>query len=85
MAQLLHAASFGLHHAVAIQYVHNNFKGTLQGRGQAFYSSISFGAGLAFGTFLTGFTWSYFGATISYLCSSFMGVLAILIAWRRLK
>ena len=44
-AQLLHAASFGLYRAVAIQLVHRAFTAGHQGRGQALYSSISFGAG----------------------------------------
>jgi len=43
--QLLHAATFGIFHAVAIQYFHTHFKGRHQGRGQAIYSSMSFGAG----------------------------------------
>ncbi|MEX0606462.1 MAG: MFS transporter, partial [Halofilum sp. (in: g-proteobacteria)] len=50
LAQLLHAASFGLYHAVAISLVDRFFVGTHQGRGQAFYSSLSFGAGQAVGS-----------------------------------
>jgi len=45
MAQVLHAASFGLYHAVAIQLIHTYFVGQHQGKGQALYSSVSFGAG----------------------------------------
>lgn len=41
--QLLHAASFGLFHAAAIHLVDRYFSGSIQGRGQALYSSISFG------------------------------------------
>ncbi len=48
-AQALHAASFGLYHAVAIYLVHTLFVGVHQGRGQALYSSLSFGAGGAVG------------------------------------
>ena len=41
--QLLHAATFGTFHAAAIHLVHHYFVGKHQGRGQALYSSISFG------------------------------------------
>ena len=53
-AQLLHAASFGLYHACAIQLIHRNFSGRHQGRGQALYSSLSFGAGGAAGSLVSG-------------------------------
>ncbi|MDZ7736778.1 MAG: MFS transporter [Gammaproteobacteria bacterium] len=56
LAQLLHAASFGLYHAVGIQLFHRYFTGRLQGRGQALYSSVSFGAGLAIGSWISGLT-----------------------------
>ena len=45
IAQFLHAASFGIIHAVAIHLIHKTFTGKHQGRGQALYSSVSFGAG----------------------------------------
>jgi PPP family 3-phenylpropionic acid transporter len=45
VAQLLHAATFGTFHAAGIHLVHHYFPGRLQGRGQALYSSVSFGAG----------------------------------------
>lgn len=38
-AQCLHAATFGVYHAVAIQYIHREFKGVHQGRGQAFIAA----------------------------------------------
>ena len=49
-AQLLHAASFGLYHVVVIFLIHRLFTGAHQGRGQALYSSLSFGAGGAIGS-----------------------------------
>ena len=54
VAQCLHAASFGLYHAVAVQCVHGCFRGALQGRGQALYSSVGFGVGGALGSFGAG-------------------------------
>ncbi len=57
LAQVLHAFSFGVYHAVAISLVHRFFPGSLQGRGQALYSSLSFGAGGSLGIFLSGLGW----------------------------
>ncbi len=80
-AQLLHAATFGICHAVAIQYVHKYFTGKLQGRGQGLYSSISFGAGFALGSLLTGYAWESIGATACFTVASVSAFLAMGIAW----
>ena len=61
VAQLLHAASFGLYHVAAIRLIHQLFQGRHQGKGQALYSSISFGAGGALGSLYSGFAWDYLG------------------------
>ncbi len=80
-AQLLHAASFGIYHAVAIALIHRYFTGSHQGRGQALYSSISFGAGGAFGALLSGYLWSGLGSLSIFLFGAFCAVLAWLLAW----
>lgn len=80
IAQLLHAATFGVYHAVAIQYIHRAFKHRLQGRGQALYSSVSFGAGLAFGSYLSGRLWDLIGASMTFTFASMLSLLAFLIA-----
>jgi PPP family 3-phenylpropionic acid transporter len=81
-AQLLHAASFGLYHAVAIQLVHRAFTAGHQGRGQALYSSVSFGAGGAAGALLAGYAWQSAGATATWLAASAATALALLVVWR---
>ncbi len=80
-AQLLHAATFGLCHAAAIQYVHKYFKGKLQGRGQGLYSSASFGAGFAIGSLLTGYGWDALGAHVCFMMASITAFFAMLIAF----
>ncbi len=80
-AQLLHAATFGICHAVAIQYIHKYFTGKLQGRGQGLYSSVSFGAGFAIGSLLTGYGWESLGATTCFIIASVSAFLAMGIAW----
>ncbi len=81
-AQLLHAATFGSFHAAAIHLVNHYFTGRHQGRGQALYSGLSYGAGGAFGTLASGFLWDSAGPTIAYGISALVSLLAMLIAWR---
>ncbi len=81
-AQVLHAASFGIYHAVAIQLVHRFFTGRLQGRGQALYSSLSFGAGGAAGSLASGYLWGSLGGENTYLVAAFLSSVALLICWR---
>jgi len=78
LIQLGHAATFGVFHAVAIQYFHNYFRGRHQGRGQALYSSMSFGAGGALGALVAGYTWSL-GAMLTFAIAAAMSMLAVLI------
>lgn len=84
-AQLLHAATFGVFHGVAIQLIHRYFQGRHQGRGQALYSSLSFGAGGALGALYSGFTWDTAGPTVSYVTAALISGLAWLLAWRTLR
>jgi len=82
VAQLLHAASFGSFHASAIHMIHEYFKGKHQGRGQALYASMSFGAGGAAGTFASGFLWEQWGAPLAYTLASLVAFSGALIVWR---
>ncbi len=84
-AQCLHAATFGVYHAVAIQYIHKEFKGVHQGRGQALYSSISFGAGIALGSLISGYLWDSVGSMQTFLFASILSVIGFIIAWFGLK
>ena len=81
-AQILHAATFGTFHAAAIHLVHHYFTGQHQGRGQALYSSLSFGAGGALGSLVSGSLWSTAGPAITYAVASFVSLVAFFIAWR---
>jgi PPP family 3-phenylpropionic acid transporter len=84
-AQTLHAASFGVYHAVAIHLFHQLFRGRLQGRGQALYSSISFGAGGAAGSVMAGYLWEGIGAQWMYIAAALTAAMAALIAWRGVR
>jgi len=85
IAQLLHAATFGVYHGAAIQLIHRYFRGRHQGRGQALYSSLSFGAGGAVGALYSGYTWAVGGGVISFGAAAVVSAAALLFAWRGLK
>jgi PPP family 3-phenylpropionic acid transporter len=82
IAQSLHAASFGLYHAVSIHLIHRLFRGRHQGRGQALYSSLSFGAGGAVGSFAAGYLWEGIGAEWMYMAAAFTALVSCWVAWR---
>ena len=77
LAQLLHAATYGLFHASAIHMVHHIFPSALQGRGQALYSGVSYGLGGALGSLISGYTWHHFGAAQSFYVSSILVMLGL--------
>ncbi|RLJ21886.1 MFS transporter [bacterium endosymbiont of Escarpia laminata] len=85
LAQVMHAATFGAFHATAIHLVHHFFVGKHQGRGQALYSSISFGGGGAFGSLLSGYLWTGIGPGPTYWVAAGYAFLAMLIVWRWLN
>ncbi|TNG02862.1 MAG: MFS transporter [Gammaproteobacteria bacterium] len=80
IAQTFHAATFGMYHAIAIYLIHHYFTGKMQGRGQALYSSISFGAGGALGSLVSGYTWDMIGGTGTYVIASAGVFIAVIIA-----
>jgi len=82
LAQTLHAASFGVYHAVAITLIHRLFTGRNQGRGQALYSSVSFGAGGAVGSLGAGYLWEGSGAAATFLAATLASALALVVAVR---
>ena len=84
-AQVLHAATFGVYHGAAIQLIHRYFRGRHQGRGQALYSSLSFGAGGAVGALYSGYTWDLGGGVVTFGVAAAVSGGAFLFAWRGLR
>jgi PPP family 3-phenylpropionic acid transporter len=80
-AQALHAASFGTFHASAIHLVHHYFPGRTQGRGQALYNSLSFGAGGAVGSLLGGLLWSGAGPLVTFGAGALAALAGLAAAW----
>ena len=81
-AQLFHASTFGIYHAVAIAYIHRYFKGKNQGKGQALYSSLSFGMGGALGSLYGGYLWESAGASMTFTLAAVISLMAFVISWR---
>ncbi len=87
-AQILHLASFGIFHAVSIGLVHRYFPGRLQGRGQALFSSLTFGAGTALGSLAAGYLWDGVAPAAIWIASATSAsvALAVLVGvgrWRK--
>jgi MFS transporter, PPP family, 3-phenylpropionic acid transporter len=82
LAQLLHAASFGLFHAVAVALFHHYFRGRHHGKGQAIYGSLSFGGGGAFGSYYAGAMWDSLGPIATYSFAATLAFLSFVIAAR---
>ncbi len=81
-AQLFHAFSFGVFHAVSISLVHRFFTGRHQGRGQALYASLSFGAGGAAGSLFSGLLWDRIAHATLFGFAAAVALVAFLIVWR---
>ncbi len=80
LAQVLHAATFGSFHAAGIQMVYRFFTGRHQHRGQAIYSTASFGVGGAVGSFYAGQTWGWLGPSATYALAAGAAAAALLVA-----
>lgn len=76
LAQLLHAASYGLYHAAAIALVDRLFPGRLQTRGLALYSMVGFGLGGALGGWLSGLSWAAVAGPTTFLLAGLAAALA---------
>lgn len=75
IAQIMHAATFGIFHSAAISLIYMYFPGKHQGKGQALYSSISFGAGGALGALYSGYIWDTWGQNIIFISGMIVSVL----------
>lgn len=85
VAQVLHAATFGVHHSASVATLQRWFAGSLQARGQALYISISYGLGGTVGGLLLSACWDTFGARWVYVLAaimSFLGLIAAQLSYR---
>lgn len=84
-AQTLHAVTFGVHHSASIITLQRWFSGPLQARGQALFTSISYGLGGSLGGLMLSGLWDTFGPRAVYLAAalfSLAGALAAALSFR---
>ena len=81
LAQILHAATFGGAHVAAIHLVHLYFGQQHQGKGQALYSSLSFGLGGMLGSLYSGYYWELMGSKFVYSMAAVSCGIAFVIAY----
>lgn len=79
-AQVLHAATFGTSHIVAIHLVQKYFGQYHQGKGQALYSSLSFGLGGMLGGLYSGYAWDLYGGQWVFGFAAMLSAVAYAIA-----
>ena len=80
VAQVLHAATFGVHHSASVATLQRWFAGPLQARGQALYISISYGLGGTVGGLLLSACWDTFGESWVYVLAAIMSLLGLIAA-----
>ena len=82
-AQTLHAFTFGTFHAAAVALIHAHFRGRHQARGQALYTSLSYGIGGTVGGLVSGLTWDTLGPAWTFTLAAASAALAwaVYAAW----
>ena len=75
-AQTLHAFTFGTYHAAAVALIHQHFRGRHQARGQALYTSLSYGVGGTIGGLASGLTWDSLGSAWTFTLAALSAALA---------
>ena len=81
VAQLLHGLTFGAYHAASIAAINRWFSGRSQARGQALYSSLSFGAGGLLGGLFSGWSWDVLGSALTYSASAAFSLIGLWLVW----
>jgi PPP family 3-phenylpropionic acid transporter len=75
VAQVLHAATFGVHHSASMALVREWFPQAAQARGQALYTMASYGLGGSLGGILAGWVWESVSPQASFaLAAGFAGL-----------
>ncbi|MDP2136144.1 MAG: MFS transporter [Sulfuritalea sp.] len=82
LAQLLHGASFGAHHAATMAALNRWFVPGQQARAQALYGSVAYGAGGLGGALLAGALWDSAGAGITFSAASVLALIGLILVWR---
>ncbi|GBG15685.1 MFS transporter, PPP family, 3-phenylpropionic acid transporter [Novimethylophilus kurashikiensis] len=85
LAQTLHAASFGSYHAASVALIHRFFHGRHHAKGQAIYTSTTFGLGGTLGGLWSGWMWEPAGPALTFAVSSVATLVAFVLLYRQLR
>ena len=85
IAQSFHAFTFGTWHAAAMAMLHQWFPAQFGTRGQALYTSFSFGVGGALGGIGAGLAWDAIGPAWMFTAMSVLAVIGWAIAFRYVR
>jgi PPP family 3-phenylpropionic acid transporter len=66
LAQVLHAATFALHHSASMSLMHQRFGTRYQARAQSLYTAVSYGVGGAIGGLGAGVIWQTWGPSATF-------------------
>jgi PPP family 3-phenylpropionic acid transporter len=80
VAQVMHAATFALHHSSSVMTLQRWFSGPLQARGQALYMSLSYGIGGSLGGLFLAQWWERAGPQSVYYVAAVLAMLSALAA-----
>jgi PPP family 3-phenylpropionic acid transporter len=70
LAQVLHAATFALHHSASMSLMHQRFGTRYQARAQSLYTAVSYGVGGSIGGLGAGIIWQAWGPTATFSAAS---------------
>ena len=82
LAQVLHTATFAIHHSVCISWLSKHFAARLRGRGQALYSIIGYGATGVLGALGGGLISEHLGLSAVFWAAIPVSAMAVLGAWK---
>jgi PPP family 3-phenylpropionic acid transporter len=80
LAQLLHAASFGINHSASMLFLQQHFEPSHQSRAQAIYVGGIYGLGGALGAWISGILWQQGdGASLTFYLAGMTSMVACLV------
>ncbi|MDM3872284.1 MFS transporter [Porticoccus sp. W117] len=84
LSQVLHAFTFGVFHAAAVEGVRRLFGSEHQSKAQALYTAVSFGMGGAVGSIVAGQVW-HLGAEFTFNLAALVSLLGLVViaCWYR--
>ena len=80
LAQVLHAATFGVHNSASVAVMQRWFSGALQARGQALFVSISYGLGGTLGSLGLSLVWKQIDSLAVFVIAAGLAVCAFVAA-----